>query len=232
MCFHNSINTDTKKLEQKYKKKLKETKPLLLPIFHASGFEYPLWPVITPSDIEPMNWGLVPAWVKSQTEADQIKSKTLNARSESIYEKASFKNARACVIPSTGFFEWQTVGKEKIPYFISLKDTEMFSMAGIYDIWINTKGEPCLTYSILTTYANPLMEQIHNTKKRMPIILSENQETSWLNNELKIEDLFKPFDENLMKAHVISNTILTPNHNTVGVMAPQSKTITEQLSLF
>ena len=116
MCYHNSINTDTQNLERKYKKRLKD-QAVFKPVFHASGFEFLQWPIITPKgeNIELMNWGLIPNWVNTPTAAREIKSKTLNARIETVDEKPSFRNAQRCIIPSTGFFEWQTVGKEKMP---------------------------------------------------------------------------------------------------------------------
>lgn len=152
------------------------------PVFHASAFEYLQWPVITAKteNIEFMNWGLIPNWVNTPQAANEIKSKTLNTRIETAEEKPSFRSAQRCLIPSTGFFEWQTVGKEKVPYYIYLPENQIFSMAEIYDIWIKETGEPMMTFSILTTEANPLMEKIHNSKKRILVILDPKDEENWL----------------------------------------------------
>lgn len=233
MCFHNSINTDKQSLEKKYKKKLKES-TTFNPIFHANAFEFLAWPIVSSvyQEIENMNWGLIPNWVNSPQAANEIKTKTLNARIETIDEKPSFKNAKRCLVPSTGFFEWQAVGNKKIPYFIYLPESPLFSMAGIYDTWVDEKGLLRNTFSILTTEANPLMEKIHNTKKRMPVILSPEHEVAWINHEIQCGILQKPFDEKQMAAHTIGNVISGKNHNSEAVNKPQIIEIQEQLSLF
>jgi putative SOS response-associated peptidase YedK len=232
MCFHNSINTDKTSVEKKYKKKLKDSVSFN-PIFHASGFEFGKWPIVANfSEISDMNWGLIPSWAKSSKDAGEIKAKTLNARGETFREKASFKNAFPCLVPSTGFFEWKLVGNSKIPYFIYLKNAEIFSMAGVFDKWVNEKGEINFSFSILTTEANSLMAEIHNVKKRMPIILKSENEDKWLNGTLEEKALIQPFDSHLMDAHAISSVISSKNHNVREVSLPQTHIVSEQLSLF
>ena len=232
MCYHNSINTDKQHLERKFKKKLKDNSNFI-PIFHANAFQYLEWPVITDSDlIQEMKWGLIPSWASSSVSANEIKSKTLNARIETIQEKPSFKNAKPCIIPSTGFFEWQIVGKTKIPYYIFIPSSPIFSMAGIFDKWINEKGETIQSFSILTTMANPLMEKIHNSKKRMPVIIPEELESTWLNHNLDIEKIKLPFDETLMKAHTVSPIISSKNHNIREVNLPKTIEVIQQLNIF
>jgi len=232
MCYHNSINTDKQHLERKYKKKFKDSSNFQ-PIFHANAFQFVEWPVITASDIiQEMNWGLIPSWASSPESANEIKSKTLNARIETIKEKPSFKNAVPCIIPSTGFFEWQIIGNTKIPYYIFLPSSPIFSLAGIFDKWVNEKGNTIQSFSILTTMANPLMEKIHNTKKRMPVIIPEELETKWLSNNLDLEKLRIPFDENQMKAHTISTILSSKNHNIPEVNLPKTIEIIQQLNLF
>ncbi len=234
MCYHNSINTDKQHLERKYKKKLNEQQQIFTPIHHASGFEFGKWPVITAESeqIEQYNWGLVPHWSKSYIDINTLRSQTLNARIETLSEKASFKNAKRCLISSTGFFEWQTQGKQKIPYFISLKNEAVFSFAGIYDEWINQIGEKMYSFSIVTTEANVLMAEIHNIKKRMPVILTQDLENEWLNSQNASEMFSKPFEENHMQAYTISNVISTKEHNTPKVTEPQTIIVPEQLNLF
>jgi putative SOS response-associated peptidase YedK len=233
MCFHNSINASEKSLGNKYKKKLK-AHATYKPIFHANGFEFLEWPIVTASsnEIEIMNWGLIPNWAKTPTDAFEIRTKTLNARIESAEEKPSFKNAKRCIVPSTGFFEWQTVGNTKVPYFIYLPDAPIFSMAGLYDKWVDEKGNLKQTFSILTTEANPLMERIHNLKKRMPVILDTETEALWIENLRPIDNFIKPFDEEKMKAHTISQIISSKNHNVPEVSLPKIIEVSEQLNLF
>ena len=133
---------------------------------------------------------------------------------------------------STGFFEWQTVGNTKVPYFIYLPDAPIFSMAGLYDKWVDEKGNLKQTFSILTTEANPLMERIHNLKKRMPVILDTETETLWIENLRPIDNFIKPFDEEKMKAHTISQIISSKNHNVPEVSLPKIIEVSEQLNLF
>jgi putative SOS response-associated peptidase YedK len=233
MCYHNSINTDKQHLETKYKKKLKEEKASFQAIFHASGFQYLLWPIVNQApEIQFYNWGLVPHWTQSSADTQKIKAQTLNARIESISEKPSFKNAKRCLVPSSGFFEWKQVDKEKIPYFIYLKDRPIFSIAGIYDTWTDFQGQVYNSFSIVTTEANELMAEIHNTKMRMPVILSESQEEQWLDSKLSSDLFQKPFDSQDMQAHVISNIIQTKNANVPEVSKPFTREVQQQLSLF
>lgn len=229
MCFHNSMSKKAKALLARYKAKA-NYQIEFENIYHANAFSYPLWSVVAsekPSELQLFRWGLIPKWIKSQDEALKIRLNTLNARSETVFEKPSFKMSiqrKRCLIPSTGFFEWRDENKKKIPYFIHLKDVEIFSMAGIYENWTNTEtGEIISGFSILTTEANTLMEFIHNTKKRMPVILSPENEMSWISNDLNkndIQDLCKPFDESKMNAFIISNDFLKKSFNDESILLP------------
>ncbi|WP_111707768.1 SOS response-associated peptidase [Lutibacter citreus] len=155
------------------------------PIEFCKAFNYPKTPVITkenPSEIKFFNWGLIPQWSKSE----EIKQYTLNARIETLSEKASFKNVvkNRCLIIADGFYEWQWKNKsgyKKEKYLITLPNEKLFAFAGIYSQWVDFKGNTTNTYSIVTTQANELMSTIHNTKKRMPVILKEEDELNWLN---------------------------------------------------
>lgn len=196
--------------------------------YHVNAFNFPKYPIITTSDeVEIFNWGLIPFWVKNEEDADEIKRMTLNARADTIFEKPSFREPilkKRCIIPSTGYFEWRHEGAKKIPYFIHLKDEEIFSMAGVYDTWVNkATGTEHSTFSIITTDANPLTDYIHNTKHRMPAILSKEDEEKWLDSNLskaEIASLLKPYDESLMDAYIIRNDFIKK--------APTDKTILQE----
>ena len=105
---------------------------------------------------------------------------TLNARADTIFEKPSFREPimkKRCIVPSTGYFEWRHEGANKIPYYIYVKDEPIFSMAGIYDRWLDKDtGEEHETFSIITTDTNSLTDYIDNTKHRMPAILTQEEE--------------------------------------------------------
>jgi putative SOS response-associated peptidase YedK len=171
----------------------------------------------TPGEVQMFQWGLVPFWVKDRAAADAIRLKTFNARAESITEKPSFRHSirnKRCLVISRGFFEWQQRDNIKIPYYIYLDNEEPFAFAGIYDNWSDPgTGEYITTFSIITTRANPLLEKIHNTKQRMPVILPADIEKEWLNRDTdpeKILNYLNPYDEKLMKAHTVSRKISIP----------------------
>ncbi len=184
MCYSTELKSDVKTLEKRFSAKFKNCADLV-PKEKINGFDFPLTPVITnqePELIQFYNWGFLPSWVNDLS----FRANTLNAKYETLDEKPSFKpylNQR-CIVLADAFYEWQwldTKGKNKQPYRISLINETPFAFAGLYNRWRNTKtGEWLSTYTILTTAANKLMEEIHNSKKRMPLILSEASEQNYL----------------------------------------------------
>lgn len=221
MCFYNSMSKKAKELAARYgrnlsiveiaEKIIKEQEQ-----YRVNAFSFPDYPIITPDpEVQSFRWGLIPFWVKEEKQADEIKRMTLNARADTIFSKPSFREPimkKRCIVPSTGYFEWRHEGNQKIPYYIFLKDEEIFSMAGIYDEWLDkSTGEIIKTFSIITTGANPLTDYIHNTKHRMPAILSQEDEEKWLDPKLSksdIEMLLQPFDADRMDAYIIDNDFL------------------------
>src|SRR5205814_3605401 len=116
--------------------------------------------------IEIMKWGLVPFWSKEPKPSYS----TINARAEGIADKPAYRKpirSQRCIIPADGFYEWQKTGDGKLPYFIHLKDGDLFGFAGLYDIYKDKEGNELKTFTIITTDANELMAPIHN---RMPVI--------------------------------------------------------------
>jgi putative SOS response-associated peptidase YedK len=229
MCYHKQNRATQGSLEQRYKATIREN---YQPNFHENGFSHLPSPVITSENtslFRNLSWGLVPFWVKSREDAMQIRNRTLNAISEEAFEKPSFRDSirkRRCIVPCTGFFEWRwgdSAGKIKYPYFIRTTE-EIFSLAGIWSEWEDRESGTTLgTYSVLTTRANPMMEKIHNSKKRMPVILPREYEADWLNPDLTREDvlaLCAPFDQKKMEAWTISRRITdrTSPKNTEEIM--------------
>ncbi|TNE69285.1 SOS response-associated peptidase [bacterium] len=186
MCFFFQNKIEREKLIQQYQAALrKEFKQA-----SYNGFLFPEALVITDKEravLQTYTWGLIPYWAKDKS----IREYTLNARVESLHEKPSFRDVitNRCIIPATGFNEWQWLdskGKKKQKYFITVKDVELFSFAGLYSQWIDHgNGEILDTFTIITQPANTLMEEIHNSKKRMPAILSNpTEENAWLSGEM------------------------------------------------
>lgn len=190
MCFHSKQGKDAQTLEKRFKAKLKSN-DLLLTSDRFNGFTFPKTPVINNKNIHEIqlfNWGLIPTWAKDES----FRASTLNARIETVTELPSFKNNinNRCLILADGFYEWKWLdekGKEKQQYLISLPNDEPFAFAGIYSEWTNKNtGELLQTYAMITTEANPLMAEIHNTKKRMPVILTPQNENDWLNETINL----------------------------------------------
>jgi putative SOS response-associated peptidase YedK len=234
MCFYYALSQKAQNLKNRYQLKLDlEFDPVPdfpgEPHHYVSGFDYPKMPVIlgeNPARLETPRWGLVPSWVKTMREAEDIRVHTLNARSESVFVKPSFRNAikrRRCLVPADGFYEWRMYQGKKYPYFIYHRDGEILSFAGIWDEWTDrSTGEVWRTFSILTTEANALLEKIHNTKKRMPVILPPSQEMKWLEkglSETEVRDLTRPLDAHLLAAHTVGRLITsrTADRNTPEV---------------
>ena len=175
MCFHNSLSKKAQEIANRFNAKAEID---FEPIYYASAFTFPAWPVISeeePDTINMFRWGLIPHWVKDETQSKELRKMTLNAKSETVFEKPAFKfsiHKKRCLVLSTGFYEWRAYQKKKYPYFIRMKKIELFAMAGIYSVWNNkSTGESVSSFSILTTQSNPLLSKIHNVKERMPVLL-------------------------------------------------------------
>lgn len=192
MCFFSKISKDAQEVENRFNAKFDNAKDFK-PAFY-NGFQFPKTPVIANNDLERIQlfqWGLIPTWAKD----DSIKKFTLNAKIETLKEKPSFKNSinKRCLVISDGFFEWQWLdekGKQKQRYLVTLPNKELFAFAGLWSEWTNKEtGEKIYSYTIITTEANELMSKIHNSKKRMPIILAIENEKDWLKGgELKMQN--------------------------------------------
>ena len=223
MCYYSSISVGFKIIEDRFGAKFIQTESFV-PIFSASAFTCPAMPVITnanPKKIELYHWGLIPFWVKDNKDAGEIKTKTLNARSETIFQKPAFRHAilsRRCLVLADGFFEWRRVNNKRYPYYIRLSDHQPFAMAGIWDRWQDRELDcQVRTFSIITTEANALVAQIHNVKKRMPVILTRENEERWLDNNLDkgaIESMLYPYDPGKMEAHTIDRAVSRLGTNT------------------
>lgn len=183
MCYTIEVDRAAKFLEKEFKAKFK--KEYNSNQLRISAFTFPETPVITnlnPETIELYSWGLIPSWSKDIG----IRSKTLNAKIETILELPSYKNyvQNRCLIIATAFYEWQWLdskGKQKRQYKITVEGNEVFAFAGIFNLWENPGSREILsTYSMVTTEANEIMAKIHNTKKRMPVILTHENQANWL----------------------------------------------------
>ncbi len=194
MCFNTRQSKRQEQLEKRFNAKMSKLKEYNISI-QFNGFQHPQTPVIANNKtdtIQLFNWGLIPHWAKD----DSIRKHTLNARIETINQKPSFRDAakNRCLVLIDGFYEWQWLdpkGKNKQKYLITRPDDEAFALAGLWNQWTDkTTGEILNTYTILTKEANELMAEIHNSQKRMPVVLSQNNEMDWLTGkEVSTEDI-------------------------------------------
>ncbi len=123
-----------------------------------------------------MRWGLVPYWAKDLS----IGAKLINARADSLAVKPAFRDAlakRRCIIPASGFFEWQGTGAGKTPWYITSQSGEPLSFAGLWERWKNPEGEWLRSATIITTDTNDTLRPLHN---RMPVILARADVERWL----------------------------------------------------
>ncbi|MFM2386502.1 MAG: hypothetical protein RL660_1259 [Bacteroidota bacterium] len=215
MCGTASNNKPRKAVEERFKANF-AVNVNWEPIRLAKAFANDVLPVITNDashSIQMFEWGLIPSFAKNIADAQKLRTQTINCRTETIFEKVSFKYAaqhQRCLVLLDGFVEYQHTGNTKQPYYITLKTGELFAVAGLYNTWLNAAtGEYKNTFSIATVPANPLMARIHNSKERMPLILTPETEQQWLNakDTEEIKALFTSLDEATMHAHPITADI-------------------------
>jgi putative SOS response-associated peptidase YedK len=133
-----------------------------------------------------LRWGLVPRWAKELS----IGSRMINARTETVASKPSFREAykkRRCLIPADGYFEWKKKGEIKQPYLLRRRDDAPMAFAGLWENWkvpeanAEAAGQPTgteiTTFTILTTDANETAKPTHH---RMPLILEPEFFEAWL----------------------------------------------------
>jgi putative SOS response-associated peptidase YedK len=222
MCYHTTQKSSSKVLKETFNLPMPE-EAQHTPYYHANGYDHPLLTVIANDGqlaLHHFKWGLIPSFTRSPEDALTISQQTLNAKSETIFEKPAFRNSimtQRCLIPVNGFFEWKHVGSEKVPYFIHPKAHECFLLAGVYSHWKDIQhGQVVRSFSIITTDANELMADIHNSKKRMPLIIAERNLSAWIDNDLPkagIIELMQGCDDSNMAAHPISKNISSKTIN-------------------
>lgn len=165
-------------------------------------------------------WGYIPSWAKDAS----IGYKMINARTETITTKKSFRNAfrkRRCLIITDGFYEWRIKGAAKAPFFVRLKSGKPFGLAGLYNHWRSPEGEELCTCTIITTEANEMLQEIHN---RMPVIIEKQRYDYWLdsavNDEKNLLSLLKPFPPEEMECYEVSTRVNTPKNNSPDNIKP------------
>lgn len=151
-------------------------------------------------------WGLVPAWVK---EPAAFKALLFNARSETVGEKPSFRDAARsarCVVPASGFYEWRSEDGGKRPYYVRRRDGAPMAFAGLYAQ--RPRGEPAYSTTVLTTEPNELMAALHD---RMPVVLERHHLARWLDPRKRdvgeFADLLRPCASELLEAYPVDRAV-------------------------
>lgn len=168
-----------------------------------------------------VRWGLVPGWAKDLS----IGNRLINARAETVAEKPAFRGAfrrRRCLIPSSGFYEWQGQGTgQKQPYWIGFADQNVFAFAGLWERWTDPEsGESIDSCSIITTQANGIVAPIH---ARMPVVLSHTAHTPWLDTDTPpsaLASLLAPYPDAGMLAYPVSTAVNSPRNEGAELVTP------------
>ncbi|HEX8177252.1 MAG TPA: SOS response-associated peptidase [Pyrinomonadaceae bacterium] len=155
-------------------------------------------------------WGLIPSWAKDTS----MGARLINARSETVREKPSFRQAfkqRRCIIPADGFYEWQRTDGRKQPFFFLMRDESPFGFAGLWEQWKGEEGQVINSCTILTTTANEVLRPVHD---RMPVILHPDDYSLWLDHDTRklemVEDLLRPYPADEMASYPVSTLINSP----------------------
>ena len=167
-----------------------------------------------------LKWGLVPSWAKDVS----LGHKMINARSETVVEKPSFRNAfkhQRCVVLADGYYEWKREGKAKQPYYIRFKDQRMFCFAGLWERWEKDTERLLETCAMLTIGPNAVMKPIHH---RMPVILQECDYDTWLNPCIQdptvLSSLLQPYPPEEMEAFPVSSIVNNPKTDQPDCIVP------------
>ncbi|GKU78518.1 SOS response-associated peptidase [Paenibacillus sp. L3-i20] len=177
-----------------------------------------------------LKWGLVPAWADDP----KVGFSMINARAETAATKPAFKEPflrKRCLLPADSFYEWKVTSQGKQPMRIVKKDRSVFSMAGLYEIWISPSGEKLSSCTILTTRPNEVVAPIHD---RMPVILQPEQESLWLDRQLQnvaiLSSMLQPYPSELLEAYPVGNAVGNVRNDDPSLVIRQQ--VDEQLGLW
>jgi putative SOS response-associated peptidase YedK len=185
-------------------------------------------PVIVGSSSGPvgavMRWGLIPSWA----EDPRMGSRMINARSETVDRKPSFRvpfQRFRCLVPADGFFEWKEEGGRKVPFLIRLPSGEPFTFAGLWDRWSDPEGASIRSFTILTREALPVLAPLH---PRMPVILPQEARDAWLDPGTPVPELMALLQADCgggegaggFEVTAVSARVNSPRNDDPGCVAP------------
>jgi putative SOS response-associated peptidase YedK len=161
----------------------------------------------------------VPFWAKDP----KIGYKLINARAETVAEKPSFKyayRARRCLVPASGYFEWQQRASGKQPYYFTRRDDSLLAFAGLWECWKHERGaDGLLSYTVIVCEPNTLSADIHD---RMPVMIEAEYWHDWLAAD-DPSALLKPYPSELLKRYAVSTLVNRPGNEGPQVIEPISE---------
>ena len=178
--------------------------------------------------VDAMQWGLVPTWSKDPN----VGSKMINARSETVTEKPSFRNQvsrHRCIIPISGFYEWdRSDPKTKVPYYVTREDGHLMLVAGI---WASSPAlEGRHTFSLITRESVDDLLHIHN---RSPVELTSYDAFEWMSNEVAPLELFSPVHQPRFATLRVSRRVNSVRNNDASLILPDEEPLESgDLTLF
>jgi len=226
MCFHTSQTKKVVDLEHRFNVNLYDDEArdaFDIPTYHLNGFGHPdmlLIPQEEPSVLAIGRWGIAPSKTQPENLGNYYKEAVkygggLNAQSEKLFNHFIYKHSaltRRCIVPVTGFFEPHEYKSKKYPYYIHREDNQALALAGIYSL----VGE-YVTFTILTKEASPMFAEIHNKRKRQPIILMQENEQDWLSDDLKENDITElinlQFPDEQLESYTVTKDLFHPKIN-------------------
>ena len=173
--------------------------------------------------MEYFRWGLIPSWARDP----KIGSRMINARSETLAEKPSFRTAykrRRCLVLADGYYEWRGERDRggKTPYYIRMASERPFAFAGLWESWRQAGEDASLqSCTIITCPPNEMLERIHH---RMPVILAEEEYDVWLNPEeqapAELNHLLQPYAPEEMTAYPVTRLVNQPKNDSPECILP------------
>ncbi len=158
-------------------------------------------------------WGFVPPWGRDLTEGHKM----INARAETVAEKASFRQAfrfHRCLVVADGFYEWKSEGGKKKPVYVKLRSGRPFGMAGIVSPWTSPEGEQICTCTIITTAANDTVSPFHD---RMPVITAKDDVDLWLDPAVRETDrllpVLRPYSDDELELYEVTSKVNSPKND-------------------